>query len=170
MKRDYFIKTEVWLPRHIETVFDFFKNAENLQQITPPWLDFKIISPFPIKMEQGALIDYKLKFGGIPVSWKTEISVWEPPYRFVDSQLKGPYQKWVHTHTFMEKDGGTLMEDLVRYRVPGGLLAPLVHGMFVKRKVREIFAYRKSRILDIFGPLTGIDNPPLSRYSQEEMV
>jgi len=168
MKRDYFIKTEVWLPHHIETVFDFFKSAENLQQITPPWLDFRIISPLPIKMEQGALIDYKLKLGGIPIPWKTEISLWEPPYRFVDTQLKGPYRKWVHTHTFAEKDGGTLMEDLVRYSVPGGLLAPLVHEAFVKRQVQKIFAYRKSRIQDIFGSAAGIDNPPLHQYSQEK--
>jgi ligand-binding SRPBCC domain-containing protein len=170
MKRDYFIKTEVWLPYHIATVFDFFKNAENLQQITPPWLDFRIITPLPIKMEPGALIDYKLNLGGIPVSWKTEISVWEPPYRFVDSQLKGPYQKWVHTHTFVEMGGGTLMEDLVQYRVPGGLLAPLVHEAFVKRKVQEIFDYRKARILEIFERPISVDNPPLYQYSQEEIV
>lgn len=170
MKHDYFLKTGVWLPCHINTVFDFFKNAENLQRITPPWLDFKIISPLPIEMEQGALIEYKLKPGGVPVLWKTEISLWDPPYRFVDTQLKGPYQKWVHTHTFAEVDGGTLIEDLVRYRLPGGLLAPLLHEVFVKRKVREIFAYRKSKILEIFGRPIDIDNPPLYQYSQKEIV
>lgn len=147
---DYSIETEVWLPYSREIVFDFFYAAENLQIITPPWLDFRIMTPLPIKMQEGTLIDYKLYLYGIPMKWKTEISEWEPPFRFVDSQLRGPYQKWVHTHDFTEKDGGTLMRDRVEDRVPGGPIAPLIHSLFVRRNVEQIFAYRGKTIAEIF--------------------
>ncbi len=150
MRQDYILETETRLPRPLEEVFDFFKEAENLQQLTPPWLDFQILTPLPVEMKQGALIDYRLKLYGIPLPWKTEISLWEPPFRFVDSQLQGPYRKWVHTHTFEEMNGGTLMRDRVEYRLPGGVLAPLAHRLFVKRNVEAIFQFREAKMTEIF--------------------
>ncbi|MCK6619311.1 MAG: SRPBCC family protein [Calditrichaceae bacterium] len=150
MRQDYILETETWLPRPLEEVFDFFKKAENLQQLTPPWLDFQILTPLPVELKQGALIDYRLKLYGVPLLWKTEISLWEPPYRFVDAQLQGPYRKWVHTHTFEAVNGGTRMRDRVEYRLPGGVLAPLAHRLFVKRNVETIFRFREARITRIF--------------------
>ncbi len=146
MNKDYILETETRLPRPVEEVFDFFKEAENLQQLTPTWLDFQILTPLPVEMKQGALIEYRLKLYGIPLQWKTEIRLWEPPFRFVDSQLQGPYRKWVHTHTFEEIVGGTLMRDRVEYRIPGGVLAPLAHRLFVKRNVKAIFRFREAKI------------------------
>lgn len=150
MRQDYILETETWLPRPLGEVFDFFKKAENLQQLTPPWLDFQILTPLPVEMKQGALIDYRLKLYGVPLLWRTEISLWEPPFRFVDAQLQGPYRKWVHTHTFEAVNGGTRMRDRVEYRLPGGVLAPLAHRLFVKRNVETIFRFREARITRIF--------------------
>jgi ligand-binding SRPBCC domain-containing protein len=143
---------EQWLPRPRVEVFPFFADAANLQAITPPWLDFKVVTPGPLSMRSGALIDYRLKLRGIPIGWRTEISVWEPPFRFVDRQLKGPYRQWIHEHTFEEKDGGTLCRDVVDYAVPGGAL---VNRFFVRRDVEKIFAYRRERLARLFGEKSG---------------
>jgi ligand-binding SRPBCC domain-containing protein len=139
---------EQWLPRPRTEVFPFFADAANLQAITPPWLDFKVVTPGPVTMRPGALIDYRLKLRGIPIGWRTEISVWEPPFRFVDRQLKGPYRQWIHEHTFEEKDGGTLCRDQVDYAVLGGAL---VNRFFVRRDVETIFAYRREKLDRMFG-------------------
>jgi ligand-binding SRPBCC domain-containing protein len=139
---------EQWLPRPRTEVFPFFADAANLQAITPPWLDFKVVMPGPITMRPGALIDYRLKLRGIPIGWRTEISVWEPPFRFVDRQLKGPYRQWIHEHTFEEKDGGTLCRDRVDYAVPGGTL---VNRLFVRRDVETIFAFRREQLDRLFA-------------------
>ena len=105
------------LPR--QDVFEFFADASNLEHITPPELNFHIITPQPIDIKQGTLIDYKLKMRGIPIKWRTEISVWEPPFRFVDQQLRGPYNQWIHTHTFTAlSPTHTLMGAEVRYSLP----------------------------------------------------
>ena len=121
----------------------------NLETITPPWLQFKILTPDPIEMRAGALIDYQIKIHGIPVGWRTEIETWDPPHRFVDVQLRGPYRLWHHTHTFTERDGGTLCVDEVRYRPIGGAL---IDRLFVRRQVEEIFTYRRQRLQEIFPP------------------
>ncbi len=140
---------EQWLPRPRAEVFPFFADAANLQAITPPWLDFRILTPGPIAMRPGALIDYRLKLRGFPIRWRTKITVWEPPFRFVDRQLKGPYRQWVHEHSFEEKDGGTLCRDRVDYAVPGGAL---VNRIFVQRDVETIFAYRRGQLERLFPP------------------
>jgi ligand-binding SRPBCC domain-containing protein len=134
---------EQWLPRPRSEVFPFFADAANLQAITPPWLDFRILTPGPIEMRPGVLIDYRISLRGLPLKWRTEICVWEPPFRFVDQQLKGPYRQWIHEHTFEEKDGGTLCRDVVDYAVPGGAL---VNRFFVRRDVEKIFAYRREQL------------------------
>lgn len=131
-----------------EELFEFFGDAANLEAITPPWLNFKVITPQPIKMQVGALIDYKLKLHMIPIKWRTEITAWEPPVRFIDSQLKGPYKKWIHEHTFIEQDNGTLMIDRVEYDVPFGRLA---HTLAVRKDLEKIFAYRQKVLTNRFS-------------------
>lgn len=137
------LQTQCWLPTPRERVFAFFADAFNLEAITPPWLQFAVMTPRPITMQAGATIRYRLRLHGIPLSWLTEITCWEPPFRFVDEQRRGPYRLWVHTHTFREERGGTLCSDEVNYAVPGG---SLVNALFVRREVRAIFAYRQEAI------------------------
>lgn len=140
--------TEQWLPRTRAEVFPFFADARNLEAITPPWLNFVILTPGEIPMRPGALIDYRLRIRGIPVRWRTEITAWEPPYRFVDEQRRGPYRLWRHTHEFEERDGGTLCRDRVEYAVPGGAL---VDWLLVRRDVKRIFDYRAQVLREYFG-------------------
>jgi lycopene cyclase domain-containing protein len=151
LKRNYVFESRLWLPASREEVFEFFSKAENLQRITPSWLNFKILTRLPIKIKQGRLIDYRLKLFGIPIRWKTEIVAWEPPHRFVDRQIEGPYQTWTHTHRFESKSGGTMMTDQVEYMPKGWFLAPLLNRLFVKRNVKRIFDYRRKEILRIFS-------------------
>jgi ligand-binding SRPBCC domain-containing protein len=141
--RGYRLTTEIRLPTQLVDVFDFFSDAFNLEEITPPWLHFSVQTPAPIDMKRGALIDYRLRLHGIPIRWRTEITAWDPPYRFVDEQLRGPYRYWRHEHTFGEQDGETIARDQVDYSVPGGAL---IHWLLVKPDVRRIFEYR-SQIL-----------------------
>ncbi len=141
------LTTEQILPRPLTEVFAFFADAGNLDRLTPPWLHFEILTPQPIEMKVGALIDYRLRLRGLPIRWQSEISDWNPPYRFVDEQRRGPYQLWHHTHEFAEVDGGTAVRDIVRYRVPGGVLADV---LFVRRDLRKIFGYRQEKLAALF--------------------
>lgn len=145
----YTLRDELWLPRAIGEVFDFFADACRLEQITPGWLHFHVQTPRPVPMHAGSLIDYKLKLHGIPIRWRTEISEWDPPFRFVDRQLRGPYRLWRHLHTFEARDGGTLVRDHVDYCVPGG---PLVHWLFVRPDLHRIFTYRRQQLERLLGP------------------
>jgi len=106
-------ESSIWLPRPLDEVFAFFSDASNLEVITPPWLSFSVVTPAPIEMRPGTLIDYRLRFRGFPLRWRSEITSWDPPHRFADAQVKGPYRQWIHEHTFVEKDGGTLAGDRV---------------------------------------------------------
>ena len=146
---EYVLTRSLTLDLPIGRVFDFFSDAGNLERITPPELNFHIITPQPIDIKQGALIDYELKMRGIPVKWRTEISVWEPPFRFVDQQLRGPYKQWIHTHTFTELGPSrTLIEDQVRYRLPLEPLGDVAH-FFVKRELDYIFDYRQKAVAEM---------------------
>jgi ligand-binding SRPBCC domain-containing protein len=136
------------IERPIDEVFAFFSKPENLERITPPWVGFRILTPPPIDLREGALIDYRIRLKGIPIRWRTEITTWNPPHGFVDTQLRGPYRRWVHTHTFREVDDGTLVGDHVDYAVPGGAL---IDRLFVRRDVDRIFAYRESVLADLFS-------------------
>lgn len=144
----YQLKMELWLPRPRPEVFEFFGDAGNLEEITPPWLNFRVLTPQPLVLRAGSLIDYRLKLHGIPIRWQTEIAAWEPPFRFVDRQLRGPYRLWVHEHLFEERDGGTWVTDLVNYAAPGGRL---VHRFLVQPDLERIFAYREAAMLRRFG-------------------
>jgi ligand-binding SRPBCC domain-containing protein len=144
--------SELWVPRPRAEVFEFFSSALNLEEITPPWVSFHVITPPPIEMRVGALINYKLRIRGIPARWQSRITVWDPPNRFVDEQVRGPYSIWIHEHRFTEREGKTLCEDSVQYAPPGGaLFAPLLNALLVKRDVRKIFEYRSRRLREIFG-------------------
>ncbi len=145
------IRREIWLPQAREEVFEFFSAARNLEQITPPLLNFQVLTPEPIPMGEGTLIDYKLKVHGLPMKWRTKITRWNPPYQFADIQLKGPYKVWDHTHTFLEEDGGTRMIDEVIYELPFGPLGDIVHALMVRSDVEEIFRYRNSVIGALFA-------------------
>jgi ligand-binding SRPBCC domain-containing protein len=146
----YELKKQIFIPAPLEDVFSFFSDAENLNLITPPWLYFKILTPLPIVMEKNAAIDYSIKLLGLRMTWTTEITVWQPPDKFVDRQIKGPYSVWEHTHFFKEKGGGTRMEDVIRYAVPGFVLSPLIHFLFVRPRLEKIFAFREQKMLELF--------------------
>ncbi len=145
-------ESEIWLPRAREEVFEYFSRAANLEEITPPWLHFSILTPEPIQMAKGLRIDYRLSVHGIPLRWQSEITAWDPPYRFVDEQRRGPYRRWIHEHIFEERDGGTVAKDRVRYAAPGGWL---IEKLFVARDVERIFAFREAKLLAMFKPATG---------------
>jgi ligand-binding SRPBCC domain-containing protein len=135
----YQLRAQQFLPVEREQVFAFFSDAFQLEAITPPWLRFQVVTPAPIELRSGTVIDYKLRIHGIPLRWRSLISVWEPPLRFVDEQLRGPYRLWHHEHRFEPAPGGTMIHDTVDYSVPGGAL---VHRLLVGRDVRTIFEYR----------------------------
>ncbi|MBL7686244.1 MAG: SRPBCC family protein [Deltaproteobacteria bacterium] len=143
----YRIEKSIWVPRPLEEVFDFFSNAQNLEKLTPSWVNFKILTPLPIEMKKGALIDYQIKMYGIPMNWRTEITEWNPNQSFVDEQRRGPYRLWRHRHTFEENKGGTLLGDEVDYAPIGG---ELIHWLFVKSEVEKIFQYRAEKIQKLF--------------------
>jgi ligand-binding SRPBCC domain-containing protein len=140
-------KTEQWIPRKPEDLFPFFADAPNLEELTPPWLHFRIVRQ-PERICAGTRIDYRLRLHGILLRWQSEITVWEPPFRFVDVQTRGPYRAWIHEHSFEPRDGGTLMRDYVQYAVTGG---PLVRRLLVAPDLDRIFGYRRSRLEALFG-------------------
>jgi hypothetical protein len=141
------LAAEQWLPRRREELFPFFADARNLETLTPSWLRFVVRTPPPIVMRVGLRIDYQLRLRGLPLRWQSEITVWDPPHRFVDEQRRGPYRVWHHQHTFAERDGGTLVGDTVRYAVFGG---PLVERLLVRRDLNHIFAFRQRRLAELF--------------------
>jgi ligand-binding SRPBCC domain-containing protein len=152
----HLLTAELWLPQDRDAVFSFFADARNLEAITPPWLSFAVLTPAPIVMHAGARIDYRLRVHGLPFRWQSEITVWNPPFRFVDEQRRGPYRRWSHMHLFEKQGGGTLCRDAVEYAVPGGRL---IHWLIVRRDVERIFAYRQKFLRSLFcaGPAA----PPL---------
>jgi uncharacterized protein (TIGR01777 family) len=144
------LEQEVWFDLPPEDVFRFFADARNLEMITPSFLRFRITNA-PEELFEGALIDYRLRLHGVPIRWRTRIDVWDPPRVFVDTQLKGPYRLWHHTHEFEPLDGGTLVRDVVRYELPFGALGDLVAGRLVEKDVALIFAYRRTRMLELLS-------------------
>lgn len=156
---EHILHKKVWINRPLDEVFDFFSRAGNLERITPPLLNFRILTPEPIEMRPGTLIDYALRVRGLPMRWRTKITVWNPPYEFADVQLKGPYKLWHHTHTFREVDGGTEMTDVVRYELPLGPLGDLVHNLIVRRDVESIFNFRTQQMGALLGSTRPLPDP-----------
>lgn len=140
------LQREQTLPGAPDDVFAFFGDAGNLEAITPPWLSFRIVTPRPIAMGVGTLIEYRLELHGLPISWLTRIEVWEPGVRFVDQQLRGPYALWHHTHEFAAAGSNTRMTDTVRYALPFGPLGGVAHALFVRRDLDRIFDHRVTAV------------------------
>ncbi|HEU4637206.1 MAG TPA: SRPBCC family protein [Edaphobacter sp.] len=146
----YRLERTTFIPRPQQEVFAFFSEAANLERITPPFLGFEIVTPQPIAMKPGTLIDYRIKLFGVPMYWKTLIKEYEPISHFVDVQLKGPYRLWHHRHEFTSVPDGTQMRDQVDYELPFGPLGTIARTLFVRRTLDKIFDYRTSVIQDIF--------------------
>jgi uncharacterized protein (TIGR01777 family) len=141
-----------FVPRSIEEVFTFFSLPQNLEELTPSWLNFRVLKcSTSEEIKEGTLIDYQLKIHGVPVRWKTLIESWQPGKSFVDTQLKGPYRKWHHTHRFEKVKGGTLLLDEVVYQVPGGFVGNQFGGKFIRKDIESIFAFRKKKIAELFS-------------------
>jgi ligand-binding SRPBCC domain-containing protein len=141
---------EQWVPRPPDEVFPFFADAHNLERITPPFLKFRILNVSTPVLQNGTRIDYQLSLHGVPVRWQSLIRDWNPNRSFVDSQTRGPYRRWDHTHEFEPHRGGTILRDRVQYELPLGAVGGIVAGRFVARDLDAIFAYRRTVIREIF--------------------
>lgn len=146
--KTFTLSTEQLIEKPRDEVFSYFSDAHNLAEITPPWLKFVVLTPRPIEMQVGTVIDYRLKLRGIPLKWQSEITDWNPPYEFVDEQRRGPYRTWIHTHTFTETDEGTIVRDQVEYAVLGG---QLVNNLFVRPDIEKIFEYRSLKLSELLN-------------------
>jgi hypothetical protein len=151
MMRFHTLRRQQWIRRVPHEVFAFFSEAANLEVLTPRWLGFRMLTPGPIRIAAGTRLRYRLSVHGMPLTWTTEIRRWDPPLRFIDVQLSGPYRLWHHTHRFEAYGGGTRMTDIVRYRLPFGILGRAVHALIVRRDVERIFDYRFERINALFA-------------------
>jgi ligand-binding SRPBCC domain-containing protein len=161
----YVLEQEQIIPRSRAETFAFFCDAFNLERITPPFLKFRIVSPVPIKMGEGTLIDYALNLYGVAFRWRTLIERWQPGEKFVDTQLNGPYALWHHTHTFEEvTPDQTLVRDRVLYRVPFGIFGRLAHRLFIRRSLEAIFNYRAKATAELLGAKQET-SPPLKSLS-----
>ena len=163
MQAAYRLETWLWLPLPRANVFAFFADAKNLERITPSFLAFRILTPIPLDMRAGTLIDYRVAVRGLPMKWRSKITTWEPPARFADVQVRGPYREWRHTHAFEERDGGTLVVDTVQYAVRGPApIARVINRLLVAPDLSRIFTFRHEALQDAFhargqaraGPVT----------------
>ena len=148
---EHILVREQVLPGTPGEVFAFYADAANLERITPAWLGFRIVTPQPIEMRPGALIEYRLNLHRVPVRWLTRIETWEPGERFVDVHVKGPYRLWHHTHTFEPHKGGTCVRDEVRYALPLGPLGELAHRLLVRRDLERIFDFRSASVSKVMS-------------------
>ena len=146
-----------WVPRPLDDVFAFFARPENLAEITPSWLGFRLLTPGPLVMRRGLEIDYRIRMLGWPIRWRSAITAYDPPHAFCDVQVRGPYRRWEHCHRFHADGRGTLVEDVVRYEPPLGPFGVLLDVAFIRRQLAAIFDYRQRCIEQRFGagPVAG---------------
>jgi ligand-binding SRPBCC domain-containing protein len=147
--RTFQLQQELWVSRPIEEVFAFFSRPENLQALTPDWLDFRIVDA-PATLGAGSLIRYRLRWHGLPIRWTTEISEWDPPHKFVDRVLSAPYKLWNHEHQFEARGSGTIIRDHVTYALPLSWLGVLAHRLRVQSDVKKIFDFRAEQLRKLF--------------------
>ena len=167
-KSGYQLSAEMFVALPRKQVFEFFADARELGRITPPTLQFKILTPMPLEMSAGTLLNYRIKLHHIPINWTTEICVWEPSKRFADRQIKGPYKVWYHEHTFEEVEGGTLVRDEVHYIPRGG---SLIHKWFVRPDLEKIFNFRHDKLKEIFDEMIAKQTPqpiPAATFTKSE--
>ncbi len=150
--KTHVLEREMVAPASLQDTFAVFENPYNLALITPPWLNFRILTP-NLTMREGLLIDYTIRWLGFPMRWRTLISRYDPPHAFVDEQIAGPYRLWRHLHTFREVEGGTLVSDRVEYALPFGPLGELAHRLMVRRQLDAIFDYRRRKLAEMFSGL-----------------
>ncbi|MGQ0553404.1 MAG: SRPBCC family protein [Planctomycetota bacterium] len=150
MPRLHTLHASIELPLPIDQVFPFFSTAENLERLTPPRMRFRVVSEKPVHIAAGTLIDYRLRMLGVPSGWRSRISVWEPPHRFVDEQVQGPYASWVHTHEFQDLGGATAVIDRVEFALPAYPLGELALPL-VRAQLRGIFSYRQQAMSQALG-------------------
>jgi len=148
---DHVLEARVWLPKPRPEVFAFFAEPANLARITPRWLGFRLLTP-DARMAAFAVLDCRIAWLGVPLAWRTFIREYDPPARFVDVQVRGPYERWEHRHLFLEDRGGTWVEDRVTYRLPLGPLGRAVHALLVRRQLEWIWAYRRARLGELLAP------------------
>jgi ligand-binding SRPBCC domain-containing protein len=151
MAREFVLERVQMVPHLPGDVFQFYADPRNLARITPPWLHFRMASDGPLEMRAGLQIDYRIRPLWVPQRWTSEITVWDPPHRFVDEQRRGPYRRWHHEHTFRAIGDGTEIRDRVTYALPFGPLGGLAHAVFVRRQIEAIFTYRTRAVHDLFG-------------------
>ena len=151
--RLYCLERELWVPRPLDDVFSFFSRPENLQTITPPKLNFRMVESPPI-LAAEALIRYSMRWQWMPVQWTSQIKVWSPPHRFVDRQISGPYALWNHEHSFSLSPGGTMVRDFVTYALPFGVVGRFAHALFVRREIESIFDFRAKTMQQRFAVAT----------------
>ena len=147
------IRLEQWVPQSIEKTFSFFKEAKNLEKITPEFLKFKVLKQSTQTIQEGTKISYRFSLHGFPVTWQSQITDWKPSRKFSDIQVRGPYSHWHHTHEFDEKNGGTLVRDQVTYKVPFGVLGDIIIDPFIRKDLEKIFNHRRKVIQSIMGQM-----------------
>ena len=149
---DHIRESRLWIARPRDVVFAFFADPRNLTSVTPPWLGLRLETSMAT-LAAGAILDFRLRWLGLPVRWRTFIREYDPPFRFVDVQVRGPYARWEHRHMFVAEGEGTWVEDRVTYRLPLGPLGRLAHGIVVRRQLEAIWIYRERQIAALVGPV-----------------
>jgi hypothetical protein len=149
---DFIVESRMWLPKPRSEVFAFFADPANLPSLLPPSLRVRLVTT-PPAMAAGAVFDLRLVWLGLPLRWRVFIREYDPPVRFLDVQVRGPYARWEHRHLFLPEGDGTRVEDRVVYRLPLGVLGRLAHALVIGRQLRAMWAYRRRRIDEVLGPV-----------------
>jgi ligand-binding SRPBCC domain-containing protein len=145
---DHVLESRIWLARPRPEVFALFADPRNLVRLTPPRLHLRLLTPLT-QLATGVSLDFRVRWLGIPLRWRSFVREYDPPHRFVDVQVVGPWARWEHRHLFLEEGGGTWVEDRVTYGLPFGALGRLAHAALVHRQLRAAWTYRQQRLAEI---------------------